>query len=78
MKACLGTCLPADPINVYRLYNPNNGEHVFTTEYGEYVLVGRAGWHQEALPGHLCDCLVFSCLLAVSGVLALISFYDGV
>ncbi|PLS30278.1 internalin [Bifidobacterium margollesii] len=47
--------------NVYRLYNPRpyhkpkhgrgngGGEHVYTTSYGEYVSVIRAGWRGEGV-----------------------------
>jgi hypothetical protein len=31
------------------LYNPNSGEHVYTTSAKEYAAVGKAGWHQEGL-----------------------------
>ncbi|WP_420796822.1 hypothetical protein [Bifidobacterium callitrichos] len=34
---------------MYRLYNPNSGEHVYTTSKVEYENVGRAGWHKEGV-----------------------------
>jgi hypothetical protein len=32
---------------VYRLYNPNSGEHLYTTDKNEYDTLGRIGWKQE-------------------------------
>ncbi|MBT1165574.1 N-acetylmuramoyl-L-alanine amidase [Bifidobacterium simiarum] len=52
---------PHGPTNVYRLYNPKRyqkmrdgrgnggGEHVYTTSYGEYLAVVKAGWHGEGV-----------------------------
>ncbi|MBT1166499.1 hypothetical protein [Bifidobacterium simiarum] len=40
---------PASGKNVYRLYNRNSGEHVYTMSYGEYVAVQRAGWRGEGV-----------------------------
>lgn len=35
------------PGTVYRLYNPNNGMHHYTTDSNEYRVLGGVGWHQE-------------------------------
>ncbi|MCI1674000.1 MAG: hypothetical protein LKI34_07295 [Bifidobacterium tibiigranuli] len=35
------------PVAVYRVYNKNSGEYVYTTSAKEYAVVGAAGWHQE-------------------------------
>lgn len=35
--------------NVYRLYNPNNGEHLYTTFKDEYDMLGPIGWVQESV-----------------------------
>ncbi|WP_133124937.1 hypothetical protein [Bifidobacterium margollesii] len=52
---------PHAPTKVYRLYNPKRyhkmrdgrgnggGEHVYTTSYGEYLAVIRAGWRGEGV-----------------------------
>ncbi len=34
---------------MYRLYNPNSGEHFYTADAGEYESVGAAGWNQEGV-----------------------------
>lgn len=34
---------------VYRAYNPNSGEHVYTTHYHELTVLKQAGWHDEGL-----------------------------
>lgn len=34
---------------MYRLYNPNSGEHFYTADAGEYESVGAAGWDQEGV-----------------------------
>ncbi len=33
--------------SVYRLYNPNSGEHLFTQDFNEYRTLGSYGWQQE-------------------------------
>lgn len=32
---------------VYRVYNPNSGEHFYTTSNAEAASLARAGWHRE-------------------------------
>lgn len=34
---------------VYRLYNPNSGEHVYTMNYKELQVLVKAGWHDEGM-----------------------------
>lgn len=34
---------------VYRAYNPNSGEHVYTMSFGELVVLVQAGWRDEGL-----------------------------
>lgn len=34
---------------VYRAYNPNNGEHLYTTNYGEFKHITRIGWDDEGI-----------------------------
>ena len=45
--------VPADGakgvVDVYRLYNPYSGEHVYTTSSNEYAQDAKAGWHQEGI-----------------------------
>ena len=33
--------------DVYRLYNPNTGEHLYTPDRNEYNVLGTIGWQQE-------------------------------
>ena len=35
------------PVIVYRLYNPNSGEHLFTAKFGEYMNLIPHGWKTE-------------------------------
>ncbi len=45
------TC-PKDYIEytaVYRLYNPNSGEHFYTIDYNDVVFLVRAGWYYEGV-----------------------------
>lgn len=42
-----GTGGDEDTVPIYRVYNEWSGEHIFTTEKGEYDALGRAGWTQE-------------------------------
>lgn len=35
--------------NVYRLYNPYSGDHVFTEDLEEYNSAGSVGWHKEGI-----------------------------
>lgn len=39
----------ADVAAVYRLYNPNSGEHFFTMSESEYANVKAAGWNDEGV-----------------------------
>lgn len=34
---------------VYRAYNPNNGEHLYTTNYDEFMHITNIGWHDEGI-----------------------------
>lgn len=34
---------------MYRLYNPNSGEHLFTVDANEYSVLPRYGWRQEGV-----------------------------
>lgn len=36
-------------VTVYRLYNPNSGEHFYTTQLHEKVNCVRSGWHDEGV-----------------------------
>ncbi|MFV0527173.1 MAG: hypothetical protein ACK5MN_00400 [Lachnospiraceae bacterium] len=40
---------PITPVSVYRAYNANNGEHLFTQTRGEYDNLVRAGWKGEGV-----------------------------
>nr|WP_255658354.1 hypothetical protein [Allobaculum fili] len=35
--------------NIYRIYNPNNGEHPFTADKREYDVLGSIGWNKEGI-----------------------------
>ena len=35
--------------SVYRLYNPNSGEHFFTVDYGEAKGLAKVGWRSEGV-----------------------------
>lgn len=34
---------------VYRAYNPYNGEHLYTTNYGEFKVITKNGWNDEGI-----------------------------
>ena len=34
---------------VYRAYNPYNGEHLYTTNYGEFKVITKNGWDDEGI-----------------------------
>ncbi len=34
---------------VYRAYNPYNGEHLYTTNYGEFKIITKNGWNDEGI-----------------------------
>ena len=36
--------------DLYRVYNPNNGDHYFTTDTGEYKALVAMGWQAEGAP----------------------------
>lgn len=36
-------------LTVYRLYNPNSGEHFYTTDYNERIYTEKAGWSYEGI-----------------------------
>ena len=36
-----------DAVPVYRLYNPNSGDHHYTTSSREYTYLGTKGWKKE-------------------------------
>ena len=44
--------VPQKAAEVYRLYNPNSGEHFYTTNKGEYDAVQAAGWTGEGAAWH--------------------------
>ena len=37
----------------FRLYNPNNGKHLWTTDANEYNVLGSMGWTQEGIDGYI-------------------------
>ena len=39
----------------YRLYNPNSGQHHYTTSQSEYVTLGTWGWAQEGASSYILD-----------------------
>lgn len=46
----IGWYVPKDgSLPVYRLYNQYSGEHLFTTNFGEYESAAEAGWIQESV-----------------------------
>lgn len=48
-----GKCVSETPVvstvNMYRLYNPNSGEHFYTSNAGERDLLASLGWHDEGI-----------------------------
>lgn len=44
--------IPIEKSGIYRLYNPNNGGHLFTASYTEAVKVATAGWKYEGIAWH--------------------------
>jgi hypothetical protein len=38
---------------LYRLYNPNSGEHLWTMDKNEYDSLGMIGWKKESIAGYL-------------------------
>lgn len=40
---------PSDAVAMYRLYNPNSGEHFYTSSVGERNRVLKAGWSYEGI-----------------------------
>ena len=44
--------IPVEKNGIYRLYNPNNGGHLFTASYTEAVKVATAGWKYEGIAWH--------------------------
>lgn len=40
---------PAGTVNMYRLYNPNSGEHFYTSNQGERDVLIRLGWNYEGI-----------------------------
>lgn len=40
---------PKDSQSVFRLYNPNTGEHLYTVSSYEYDSVAKAGWRKEGI-----------------------------
>lgn len=47
----------ADAAMLYRAYNPNTGEHLYTANYNEIPFVVKAGWRDEALAWEVPDTL---------------------
>lgn len=44
--------LPTEKDGIYRMYNPNSGEHVFTTDLTEANSLMDAGWKYEGIAWH--------------------------
>lgn len=44
--------IPVEKNGIYRLYNPNNGGHLFTASYTEAVKIATAGWKYEGIAWH--------------------------
>jgi hypothetical protein len=45
--------MSGDPEPRYRLYNPNDGQHHYTTDPNEYCVLGSIGWDQEGISCYL-------------------------
>ncbi len=45
----LSTVFAENYLEVYRLYNPNTGEHFYTTNYAEYESLQNYGWQDEGI-----------------------------
>ena len=45
----LNTTIITGVVNMYRLYNPNSGEHFYTSNAGERDLLASLGWHDEGI-----------------------------
>lgn len=43
---------PATAVVVYRAYNPNDGDHLYTTNQGEFNTAVAAGWDNEGIAWH--------------------------
>ena len=41
--------IPAGTQPMFRLYNPNNGEHLYTADWGELKHLSEVGWNQEGI-----------------------------
>ena len=41
--------------DLYRLYNPNNGDHHYTTDANEYRTLPSCGWRQEGVAWYSDD-----------------------
>lgn len=44
--------VPIETKGMYRLYNPNNGQHLFTTDHNEAETLANAGWTYEGVAWH--------------------------
>lgn len=42
-----------ESVPYYRVYNPNNGEHHYTTAANEYNVLGTIGWVKEGIDGYV-------------------------
>ena len=47
-----GRVLAAETVPMYRLYNPNSGEHFYTGSYEERDMLVEAGWNYEGIAWH--------------------------
>ena len=47
------TAVAADTLSMFRLYNPNSGEHLYTLDNNEYSILGGIGWDQEGYAWHV-------------------------
>lgn len=43
------SCTDSSKVPVYRLYNPNNGQHFFTKAVSEKNTLVKAGWKYEGI-----------------------------
>ena len=49
LKSAQSKLVEVGDIDLYRVYNPNNGDHYFTTDKGEYKALVAMGWQAEGV-----------------------------
>ena len=49
----------------YRVYNPNDGHHHYTTNFAEYDFLGTVGWNQEGI-----SCYIYDSQISIDSVLS--------